>query len=256
MTRVLALALLALLACTGARAQTKWDMPTPYGDSFFHTQNNRQFAEDIKKASGGQIELVVHSNQSLLKHVDILRGVQTGQVSAQVLPSALCINAQDVMRAGRLEALQDYVNRALGNRTIERLPRTLAIVGSRDALPETLEYARHLAARAVEIHGAVAQHQQLVGHAQDGAVLHLVDLRLELVDLRGVVVDHRVHDPVQERHGPLAQDVRVLGAQVVHPGDAPRLAVVDGHQVFPLLGDGGINERRSLSERPDKASVQ
>ena len=65
---------------TSALAQTKWDMPTPYGDSFFHTQNNRQFAEDIKKASGGQIELVVHSNQSLLKHVDILRGVQTGQV--------------------------------------------------------------------------------------------------------------------------------------------------------------------------------
>ncbi|HEV8097029.1 MAG TPA: TRAP transporter substrate-binding protein [Burkholderiales bacterium] len=63
-----------------ALAQTKWDMPTPYSDGEFHTINVRQFAEDVKKATGGQLELNVHSNGSLIKHPDILRAVSTGQV--------------------------------------------------------------------------------------------------------------------------------------------------------------------------------
>ena len=72
----------AALALAGiARAQTKWDMPTPYGDGEFHTINVRQFAEDVKKASGGQIDINVHSNGSLIKHPDILRAVSTGQVN-------------------------------------------------------------------------------------------------------------------------------------------------------------------------------
>jgi TRAP-type C4-dicarboxylate transport system substrate-binding protein len=55
-------------------------MPTPYSDGEFHTINVRQFAEDVKKASAGQLELNVHSNGSLIKHPDILRAVSTGQV--------------------------------------------------------------------------------------------------------------------------------------------------------------------------------
>ena len=73
---------LAALALAGAaQAQTKWDMPTPYGDGEFHTINVRLFAEDVKKATGGQLELTVHSNGSLIKHPDIMRAVSTGQVS-------------------------------------------------------------------------------------------------------------------------------------------------------------------------------
>ena len=72
---------LAALALAGtAQAQTKWDMPTPYSDGEFHTINVRQFVEDVKKASGGQIDINVHSNGSLIKHPDILRAVSTGQV--------------------------------------------------------------------------------------------------------------------------------------------------------------------------------
>ena len=70
---------MALAAAAGA--QTKWDMPTPYGDGEFHTINVRQYAEDVKKASGGQLEINVHSNGSLIKHPDIMRAVSTGQVS-------------------------------------------------------------------------------------------------------------------------------------------------------------------------------
>jgi TRAP-type C4-dicarboxylate transport system substrate-binding protein len=71
---------LAAFVHAGAQAQTKWDMPTPYSDGEFHTVNVRQFAEDVKKATGGQIEINVHSNGSLIKHPDILRAVSTGQV--------------------------------------------------------------------------------------------------------------------------------------------------------------------------------
>ena len=70
----------AVLAAAGAQAQTKWDMPTPYSDGEFHTINVRQFAEDVKKGTGGQVDINVHSNGSLIKHPDILRAVSTGQV--------------------------------------------------------------------------------------------------------------------------------------------------------------------------------
>jgi len=70
-------ALLASAVC----AQTKWDMPTPYIDSEFHTQNIRTYVEEVKKGTGGQLDIVVHSGQSLIKHPDILRAVSTGQVN-------------------------------------------------------------------------------------------------------------------------------------------------------------------------------
>ena len=73
---------LALLIVPGAAlAQTKWDMPTPYSDGEFHTRNVKQFAEDVKKNTNGALEITVHSNQSLIKHPDILRAVSTGQVN-------------------------------------------------------------------------------------------------------------------------------------------------------------------------------
>jgi len=71
----------AAVACGAAHAQTKWDMPTPYSDGEFHTRNVRAFAEDVKKATGGKLDINVHSNGSLIKHPDILRAVSTGQVS-------------------------------------------------------------------------------------------------------------------------------------------------------------------------------
>jgi TRAP-type C4-dicarboxylate transport system substrate-binding protein len=73
---------LALLLVSGpALAQTKWDMPTPYSDGEFHTRNVVAFVEDVKKATGGKLDIVVHSNGSLIKHPDIMRAVSTGQVN-------------------------------------------------------------------------------------------------------------------------------------------------------------------------------
>jgi TRAP-type C4-dicarboxylate transport system substrate-binding protein len=79
--------LLAAAACaaltfqTGAQAQTKWDMPTPYSDGEFHTRNIKSFVEDVQKATGGKLDIAVHANGSLIKHPDILRAVSTGQVN-------------------------------------------------------------------------------------------------------------------------------------------------------------------------------
>jgi TRAP-type C4-dicarboxylate transport system substrate-binding protein len=72
----------AALALAGSSyGQTKWDMPTPYSDGEFHTRNVKTFVEDAQKGSGGKLEIVVHSNGSLIKHPDILRAVSTGQVN-------------------------------------------------------------------------------------------------------------------------------------------------------------------------------
>jgi TRAP-type transport system periplasmic protein len=74
-------ALVFVLAFGTAQAQTKWDMPTPYSDGEFHTRNVKQFVEEAQKAAGGKLEIVVHSNGSLIKHPDIMRAVSTGQVN-------------------------------------------------------------------------------------------------------------------------------------------------------------------------------
>ena len=81
MLRKTVLAAAALALCGVAQAQTKWDMPTPYADGEFHTKNVVLFAEDVKKNTGGAVEITVHSNGSLIKHPDILRAVSTGQVN-------------------------------------------------------------------------------------------------------------------------------------------------------------------------------
>jgi TRAP-type transport system periplasmic protein len=66
---------------TTAQAQTKWDMPTPYSETEFHTLNVKRFADEVRRATGGQLDIAVHANGSLIKHPDMLRAVSTGQVN-------------------------------------------------------------------------------------------------------------------------------------------------------------------------------
>ncbi len=77
--KLAAAAVLPFIA-TLASAQTAWDMPTPYPDGNFHTKNVVQFAEDVAKATGGKLQIKVHSNGSLIKMPEIKRAVLTGQV--------------------------------------------------------------------------------------------------------------------------------------------------------------------------------
>jgi TRAP-type C4-dicarboxylate transport system substrate-binding protein len=65
-----------------AGAQTKWDMPTAYPATNFHTENIQQFAGDVDKATGGKLKITVHANASLFKAPEIKRAVQGGQAQA------------------------------------------------------------------------------------------------------------------------------------------------------------------------------
>jgi len=61
-----------------ATAQTAWDMPTPYGDAVFHTQNIMQFADEVRDATGGSLDITVHSAGSLFAHPQIKDSVRRG----------------------------------------------------------------------------------------------------------------------------------------------------------------------------------
>ena len=76
---VVIIAVWTALAATVANAQVKWDMPTAYPATNFHTENIQQFANDIEKATGGKLKIQVHANQSLFKAPEIKRAVQGGQ---------------------------------------------------------------------------------------------------------------------------------------------------------------------------------
>ncbi|GAA7766338.1 TRAP transporter substrate-binding protein [Helicobacter pylori] len=79
-----------LLTATAARADTKWDLPTGYPATNLHTENLQQMANDVDKATGGKLKIVLHPNGSLLKANEIKRGVQTGQVQmGEILMSTL-----------------------------------------------------------------------------------------------------------------------------------------------------------------------
>jgi TRAP-type C4-dicarboxylate transport system substrate-binding protein len=80
MNRVTAfVAACAAAFCATVSAQTKWDMPTPYSPTNFHTENVVQFAADVDKATGGKLKIQVHPNASLFKANEIKRAVQSGQ---------------------------------------------------------------------------------------------------------------------------------------------------------------------------------
>lgn len=76
----------AMLAATSAaafavnaQAATKWDLPSAYPASNLHTQTLEQFVADVKKRSGGELDITLHNNASLYKAPEIKRAVQGNQ---------------------------------------------------------------------------------------------------------------------------------------------------------------------------------
>ena len=72
----------ALIAAASAQAQTKWDLPTAYPATNFHTENIQAFATEVEKASGGKLKIQVHAGASLFKAPEIKCAVQGGQAQA------------------------------------------------------------------------------------------------------------------------------------------------------------------------------
>jgi TRAP-type C4-dicarboxylate transport system substrate-binding protein len=71
----------AILACTAttSTAAEKWDLPTGYPATNFHTLNIQDFGACLTEGSKGEITIAVHPNGVLFKAADIKRAVQTGQ---------------------------------------------------------------------------------------------------------------------------------------------------------------------------------
>jgi TRAP-type C4-dicarboxylate transport system substrate-binding protein len=97
MLKHMTLGLLAAGLCVApAMAETKWDMPTPYPDNNFHTKNVRQFAEDVEKATNGQLKIVVHSAGSLIKHPEIKKSVRQGIAPIGEILQSLAANENPI----------------------------------------------------------------------------------------------------------------------------------------------------------------
>lgn len=76
------LAALGSLSVTGGAMAAQWNLATPYGDASFHTQNTKQFAEDVAEATDGDLSINVHSGGSLIAHSEIKPSVRRGTVQA------------------------------------------------------------------------------------------------------------------------------------------------------------------------------
>jgi TRAP-type transport system periplasmic protein len=75
----LTVALTLTAACASAGAQTKWDLPSGYGPNTFQVQNLVWFAQEVDKATAGQLKITLHPGASLFKANEIKRAVQSGQ---------------------------------------------------------------------------------------------------------------------------------------------------------------------------------
>ncbi|MFL5198591.1 MAG: TRAP transporter substrate-binding protein [Microvirga sp.] len=88
---LLGAAALAIQAIPAA-AQVKWDLSTVWPETNFHTQNARRFADEVKKATNGAVEITVKSGGQLgFKGPEHLRAVRDGLV-----PMADILNIQQI----------------------------------------------------------------------------------------------------------------------------------------------------------------
>jgi TRAP-type C4-dicarboxylate transport system substrate-binding protein len=83
---------LLTLGTASSIAQTKWDLSTVWPDGNFHTKNAVRFAEEIKKATNGSVEITVKAGGQLgFKGPEHLRAVRDGLV-----PMADVLNIQQI----------------------------------------------------------------------------------------------------------------------------------------------------------------
>ena len=80
----------ALAGWPAARAAERWNMSAEQPDGNYITTVARDFAAEVGKRTGNELNITVHSNSVLFKRADLKRAVQTGQVQlGDVLISVL-----------------------------------------------------------------------------------------------------------------------------------------------------------------------
>src|SRR5829696_6513613 len=69
----------ALLSSSAALAD-RWNMPVRSNERNYFTRNIMQFVDEVKKATEGKVDIVLHPEDSLIKQPEVKRAAQTGQV--------------------------------------------------------------------------------------------------------------------------------------------------------------------------------
>jgi TRAP-type C4-dicarboxylate transport system substrate-binding protein len=81
---------LAVGAAGSAVAKTKWDMHLNYPAGNFHSQGAQRFADRVKAATNGELEIVLHPGSALgFKGPELLRSVAEGQLSIAEVPTGM-----------------------------------------------------------------------------------------------------------------------------------------------------------------------
>lgn len=82
--------LFTLVTASGVLAKTKWDMHLNYPAGNFHSQGAQRFADQVKEATNGELEIVLHFGGALgFKGPELLRAVAEGQISIAEIPTGM-----------------------------------------------------------------------------------------------------------------------------------------------------------------------
>ncbi len=86
----LGIVLLVLAPFSSALAKTTWHMHLNYPAGNFHSQGAQRFADKVKAATDGELEIVLHPGSSLgFKGPELLRAVADGQISIAEVPTGM-----------------------------------------------------------------------------------------------------------------------------------------------------------------------
>ncbi len=95
---IAALCAVTLSHASTVMAQTNWKLATGYRAESFQTENIVRFAQDVEKATAGQLRIEVHPGGTLAKLNDVRQAVQDGKAEAgETIMSSL---AKDIPIAG------------------------------------------------------------------------------------------------------------------------------------------------------------
>ena len=77
-------------AVSESMAKTKWDLHLNYPAGNFHSKGAQRFADLVKEATNGELEIVLHPGASLgFKGPELLRAVNEGQLAVAEVPTGM-----------------------------------------------------------------------------------------------------------------------------------------------------------------------
>ena len=87
---MLCLGVVIVFAASDVLAKTKWDVHLNYPAGNFHSKGAQRFADRVKEATNGELEIVLHPGSSLgFKGPELLRAVAEGQLSMAEIPTGM-----------------------------------------------------------------------------------------------------------------------------------------------------------------------